>query len=1012
MDKNEIQSILNLRSNDSIGKELADRQLEVILKAFQYLSSPTNNIMYIADEVGLGKTYIAAGIAMLLRHYSKDINEQRDVIIVPKKNLQVKWRKELNNFIQNNYLPNNDIIKIQFQGNNPKDRLVPINDAISIFRMSSFSALASPRNSKKELRDYLIDQMFSNDKFAIDTLTQAWEAGYFNNGSETFLRKIVAYLLNALSSKINCLIVDEAHNYKYGLGIEEDEASLRNEMTARFLGAVYDTKVFNEFPGLKKSVKFPLAEKIVCLSATPKDRSLIEIKNQFNCFINQHILSDTKSNTDIKSKLKNFLIRGNLEYRIDNELVSRNQCRFEHREGNINKEEAAKPLIVEEGIESIFWQLLQYKSIKHLNAKNNASFEIGMLAGFECYQLNAEKQKVIRTNNETENNGIADKEYDLLKSRILTESQDYNIVKQLVDSYRDSFENLPPHPKQSKLENEIIKQLSRQEKSLIFVRRVASAYELAKRLLSRYEKDIVVGKQLHLKGKYSRYNTPKLNSLLNEYNSKNTLEHRRELFKNLLSKFEINNFIFQKGTTINESEKQRWLEMAYQYNSEFEEAANNFIRFKKKNISQELKDITIKALDQSYNTFISELDEDKQADDNDIEDSDEEIDSGYFFTNYFKKGNSGFRYRSKMYRENWFEINILLLNRQFPFISYDGNLLESKIDQSGFVEIKKKHQAFQKRQKAIYSFLEENSKKEITTNKPENVLSEQLIESTFLTRLLIEYCSGEMNIWFEKRIRNSRVTHESVIKDLLVLNAILKGIFRNGSGLLPGFVADSTEEDFSVSMLDLIKDEDSPFHFLLNEIKTIISDFDLIVSNNFEDKDENKITSYLKNLSPVVGNTGQDKRDRGMLAAQFRMPGFPYVLVTTDIFREGEDLHCYCQNIYHYGIAWNPSDMEQRTGRIDRINSLSYRKLNESNKLLFDNMVQVFYPYLTQSVEVTQVVQLLRSMNSFIETFNDIEVENKYKSSVSLNTQISKSDIPPQIRNRLKSLYDVSDFQT
>src|SRR6476646_1779949 len=95
----DIKSILNLRSNDSIGEELANRQLEAITKSYLYLTKPGNNIIYIADEVGLGKTYIAAGIAMLFRHFSGDTKNHKDLIIVPKKNLQDKWKKELKNFV-------------------------------------------------------------------------------------------------------------------------------------------------------------------------------------------------------------------------------------------------------------------------------------------------------------------------------------------------------------------------------------------------------------------------------------------------------------------------------------------------------------------------------------------------------------------------------------------------------------------------------------------------------------------------------------------------------------------------------------------------------------------------------------------------------------------------------------------------------------------------------------------------------------------------------------------------
>ena len=64
------------------------------------------------------------------------------------------------------------------------------------------------------------------------------------------------------------------------------------------------------------------------------------------------------------------------------------------------------------------------------------------------------------------------------------------------------------------------------------------------------------------------------------------------------------------------------------------------------------------------------------------------------------------------------------------------------------------------------------------------------------------------------------------------------------------------------------------------------------------------------------------------LVRQFRMPGFPLVLATTDVLQEGEDLHTFCGKVLHYGISWTPSAMEQRTGRIDRIDSLVQRNLD------------------------------------------------------------------------------------
>ncbi len=1006
-----IKSILNLRSNVSIGEELANRQLEVISKSYQYLCQPENNIIYIADEVGLGKTYIAAGIAMLFRHFSMDPSNHRDVIIVPKKNLQVKWRKELSNFIQNNYLPENDIIHSQFQVSGIiKDKLCVINknDPIAIFRMTSFSVVVS-RRTKNELYEYLLNEVFNRDEFAEEVLHEAKTMGYFNIANEANVRKLVAYLINALSPKIDCLIIDEAHNYKYGLGYEDHDAAIRNEVTARFLGAVNDKRILKDFPELAKRVKFPLATKVICLSATPKDKSLIEIRNQFNCFINNHILSETQSVSEIKERLNKFLIRGNLEYLIEGYPVSRNQCRHEHREGNINKDKEPVPIIVEDGFESIFWQLLQYKSIKHLNSKINKSFEIGMLAGFESYQLDIDKKKIDRDDNEDIEQTPGEKEYEITAHRKTKESEDYDIIKRMIWSYKESFkDDPPPHPKMTRLEDEIIRQLKRQEKSLIFVRRVATAYELENRILARYEKDVVADGQLKFTGKYKKYNTSMVLKLLETFAKKDILEKLDDVFILLLSRPEISIYIKEMGAAIvkdDDKDGRLWLKHAYNNSADFRVMVDDFIVNKRKNISHEIKGTALLALESSFSDLKRTI---QDAIEDEVGNDDDTFRSGYFFSNYFKKGEGGFYYRTKIYRENWFDINLPILNNRLCFLIFDHEALDKFVVKNIVEAKKKKHQLFLHRELLVREYITSNGKLNNAMAKSDLQNSAHWNDSTFLTDLLTELCHEEISLWIKNQIETGDIS--AFLKNLHILNTIIKNIFRNGSGLLPGLVADSAGGGFADAMTELLSDNDAPFHFVLNEIKTIIRDYDLLVAINFQEKDDNKINTILKDLVPVLGSTGQDKVDRGILAARFRMPGFPYVLVTTDIFREGEDLHSYCQNVYNYGIAWNPSGMEQRTGRIDRINSLSYRKLNRENRLHFENMIQVFYPYLTQSVEVNQVIELLANINKFIETFNEIDKSIPYESSVKVERPITIADIPEQITQRLNALYDIDKF--
>jgi hypothetical protein len=144
------------------------------------------------------------------------------------------------------------------------------------------------------------------------------------------------------------------------------------------------------------------------------------------------------------------------------------------------------------------------------------------------------------------------------------------------------------------------------------------------------------------------------------------------------------------------------------------------------------------------------------------------------------------------------------------------------------------------------------------------------------------------------------------------------------------------------------------------------------------------------------------------------MPGYPYVLIATDILKEGEDLHSYCKNIYHYGIAWNPSDMEQRTGRVDRIDSMAYRSIKEISdtdisEIPFARKLQVFYPYLADTLEVNQMSNLFIGMNKFIEIFYH-DLSAKIEKCPKAKIDILVDNILPQKSGLLESKYDIDNF--
>jgi len=161
-----------------------------------------------------------------------------------------------------------------------------------------------------------------------------------------------------------------------------------------------------------------------------------------------------------------------------------------------------------------------------------------------------------------------------------------------------------------------------------------------------------------------------------------------------------------------------------------------------------------------------------------------------------------------------------------------------------------------------------------------------------------------------------------------------------------------------------------------DELHETAQNYDLILDVNAPDARGTPLSetkkyfgSLLRQQQPTGGMYGQVNKT---LVQQFRMPGYPFVLVTTELLQEGEDLHPFCSSVHHYGIAWTPSAMEQRIGRIDRVRSQTDRRLCGAAKAPEgEHLLQVFYPHLEDTVEVLQVRRVLNRMNTFLRLMHD-----------------------------------------
>ena len=90
-----------------------------------------------------------------------------------------------------------------------------------------------------------------------------------------------------------------------------------------------------------------------------------------------------------------------------------------------------------------------------------------------------------------------------------------------------------------------------------------------------------------------------------------------------------------------------------------------------------------------------------------------------------------------------------------------------------------------------------------------------------------------------------------------------------------------------------------------------------------EDLQDGRLEGLLPNVRLVNGSTRNDTRQRLMLG--FNTPFYPEVLIASSVLSEGVDLHLSCRYVIHHDLCWNPTTLEQRTGRVDRIGAKAER---------------------------------------------------------------------------------------
>jgi len=922
--------------------QLAKQQIEGSVALYNILQK--KQLAYLADEVGMGKTYVALGTIALMRKKQPNL---RVLYLLPKNNVRDKWVKDYKSFVEHNYL--HDDLVVRSLDRSPAAPYVVCPTLESLIReaalgnnqdifvcTSAFSFALG--NDTKSIKTSLIKlkAIYSVNTDTIDVLLQKLSSSEVDGAKLADLKKqckqLWARAINRIMPKFDLIVVDEAHNFKRGVSTSD-----RNKNLATILGT----------SSLEEEKLLALTDKVLLLSATPYEYDLAELDNQFKLF-GEDALSRL-DNSKRESLLPDFMVRRLNELDISGTKHTRNMYRNEHRAGDHAQVEMNDS-------QKLFAALMQKRVSDHLRENFAGKYQTGLLASFESYVPSTLSDKEHAT-------------FDGDDEERKEEAKDESIIGSLITSYQQEFNHMPPHPKM----DWVVKTLHDQiyihgKKQLIFVRRVASVSELKRKFEECYDNHFI-GQYIHsdafVKEMHTYYSKHKYSGLID-------------------------------------------IELAArepQPSDEGESSSDDFFAW----------------FYRGRNGYVEKIIDERKSSNSD----------GRWVTPY--------NFRQKVsQRSVMFELNWARLLRQHSGVIYSNEQLRGYADQLDSVTTDTDDQ--KRFQVAQYCYLrcligdnavDEKLKrtasrlfKYLYHAKPPKISAtdRDKLANALNAVTLFEQANQELNelfpLWGVGDFSESILNQTDSLKQDRAIH--LREIMRMVIGYicrvdhpwvdLYSVRGAQNEQEAFIQTLKEQKQKAPDLAFSSYQIlRSIAQNIDLIVKLNFSEayrKDHGDLMRYIsnqiRNLQSSAGASGINSGDRSPLARRFRMPGYPMVLISTDVFQEGEDLHTFCDAVSHYGLSSSPIALEQKVGRVDRIGSLAQRNISFNSESASDHFIQVRYPHIKESVEYIQVQQSASNLNQFIKNLHKISNNsNELVSDVNIDEQLSA--IEPQITDYLES---------
>jgi hypothetical protein len=938
-----------------IADDIAEGQLEGAVALHNILER--HGVAYLADEVGMGKTLVALGVLALYRHWNPDF---RAMIIAPRENIQKKWVKEFRQFARNNVRFRD--LRVRALHDAPARTLVHCHDLLHLVRettldpdrdfvarMTSFSLAFGSPDRRQNKRNQLLEHVPWLDSSLLDLRNK-------DAFTQNFARTVCCVL-----PVFDLLIVDEAHNLKHGYR----STAIRNRVMAAAFGRDDDVpaRFFPEY-GVR-------ARRVLLLSATPVETDYRQLWNQLDVVGKANAFDVLKSDDSTPEEKRDcgrrILVRRITSLSATGTRLTKNLYRREWREGGVGFHDVA--LDVPDHKRRLIVALVQKKVSETLQSPRfNNSFQIGMLASFESFLETAKLRKTDETD-PASNFDQSDQTTDELER----EGVDVAAINRLARDYRRRFGAELPHPKMDAVVEGLAESFETGEKALVFVRRVASVRELKRKLDQRYDEQLLSRLRKNLEPGIAA----ELDRLHQRYRDERRLEIERE---------ERRSAPGDTGPTEaprpDPGGKDTFF--AWFFRGEGPEGA-----FSGATLQRRFGQASAALSTFFEDNWVAWL----------LGVAPDEVPAA--LTRHLGKPWDELDTRMRESVRRWLGPGRPAERRNY-FLAFQRAALE--LLEEGDDDVAQ-------RAKVILGLrYHESAPRARWTGEPPPA-EDWLTMPTLFTAIrahvelaeLLSIDSPEVDVpptEFAVRFRERETRRElfsaicrlgNASIDLFVLVANRLGSLRHGA---------RTTGDDDISIIDALVDllsaqSRSPSDFrAYHEIREALTHFDLLLDLNAPDARTTQLSGLtelfgklLREQQPVGGTSG---RVNETLVRQFRMPGYPFILVTTDLLREGEDLHTFCSAVYHYGISWMPSSMEQRIGRIDRVNSATQRRLGRLDRLpVGDELLQVYYPHLKETVEVLQVDRVLQRMGEFVRLMHeDLIMEGREEKRIDLANEI------------------------